>query len=146
MARYFAWIAVLALAFTLAGCVTADDGNVLDDELGPRLVKDPNSLIADVPQPIGFHFIAAKSHAWSAPPYQYARYLLQARAKPEDVVAFYRSEPVVAGWTPAGEESEQDALLIKYTKPHAAFSAKIVYRDEVVSLYLLSKRRIADSP
>ncbi|MCC7146886.1 MAG: hypothetical protein IT443_10615 [Phycisphaeraceae bacterium] len=133
---------VIVLAVLLAcGCNketkvfhVSDDGQWLPPRSGPGLVADEKPAIPDVPTPIGFSMVAAKSHAVAVGQARNIRYVFQGQAELGETMAFFRENVVRFGWSGRVEKIEGRKAALWFGKGQERLTIEMVANVGIVTV------------
>lgn len=93
-----------------------DDGEYLPRDVGDGLVRKPNSLIPDVPMPVGFKAVASQSNWQYDGKVRVVNHVYQGHAEPGDAVAFYQRVLPQNQWKMVDIQAIGETTVMRYTK------------------------------
>ena len=125
----------LLMLLTMAGCSYVktpavafnDDGEYLPQDVGKGLVKSPNSLIPDVPMPVGFKAVASQCYWQFNGSVREVNHVYQGHAEPGDAAEFYQRTLQTYNWSLVDIQGIGDATVLRYVKGPEAL--KITTKD-----------------
>ena len=131
------WLAVL----WLAGCsrlpAFSEEGKWLSQPHGQGLVAKRDSPLPDVPVPIGFVALEARSVGYvTQDGVRMVRHIYQGRAGLADAVEFYRQELRHHGWRRLHEDNVGHIAAMRYVKGPESLIVRLSRRHTVVTLRL----------
>ncbi len=104
------------------------DGEYLPAAAGPGVVADPDSLIPDVPTPIGFKVLPSRSsNAVMQGNARQVRHVYQGRAEPAEVVLMYRHHLPRHHWQFVSREEDDDGAAGASAIPKGLSACEFVW-------------------
>lgn len=104
----------------------SDDDQLLSEPPGTGLVARQRSLIPDVPTPVGFVVIPARSSSFVTPEgARVVNHTYQGLASVRDGVTFYRQNLAINGWQPVREHSDASRTHMVYVKGREELTVEV---------------------
>ncbi len=129
--RVLACLGLLAWAGAV-GCEStplstrSDDDQTLTEPPGTGLVAKSRSLIPDVPTPVGFVVIPARSSSYVTPDgARVVNHSYQGLSSVRDGVQFYRQHLPIHGWQPIRERSDASLTHMVYVKGREELTVEV---------------------
>lgn len=94
----------------------SDDGDYLPQDVGEGLVKSPNSLIPDVPMPVGFKAVSSQCFWRFNGNVREVQHVYQGHAEAGDAAEFYQRVLPSNNWALLDIQGVGDATVMRYTK------------------------------
>ena len=131
LARLAAVVLVVSFA-GVVGCEStplgtrSDDDQPLTEPPGTGLVARQRPLIPDVPMPVGFVAIPARSSSFVTPEgARVVNHTYQGLASVRDGVTFYRQNLAINGWQPVREHSDASRTHMVYVKGREELTVEV---------------------
>lgn len=104
----------------------SDEGAYLPPPAGPGVVASLDSLIPDVPMPVGFKPVASKCQSSFDGTARQVRHVYQGRSRGAEVVRFYQQQLTRNDWRPVGRQQEDGgAVVLSYAKGPEALRVRV---------------------
>lgn len=119
------------------GAAYSDDGQYLPPPPGPGLIVNADSLIPDVPTPIGFKPLADRSYNHSTQVARDLKYWFQGQGQLAEAELFYRRELAEHHWRFLSREDAPDgSVVLRFTKAPEALRVRLAQTHAVTTIVI----------
>lgn len=113
----------------------SEEGAYLPGRVGPGAIASPNSLIQDVPMPVGFEAVASRSTSKIEDGLRLVKHVYQGRADGGEVVMMYRRSLERYNWGFVGREQLEDgSTVLRFEKGREALRVHVGERWGVTTV------------